>query len=199
MEKYDDLIMPVANELKKRLTNFPLTIMCVESLECLGYFYQYLAHELKEIQLCGEPIPQNRIFAQYHKDYQNTMKQLIVSELVKERSNLRLALVTVALGMGLNATCMQRIIHCKPSTTMEKYMQEIGRAGRNGQEAEAIMFYNMSDVSKSRKGFITAMREFCLLENKYYRTELLNYFGFNYMMYNGDKRKCCSYYKNTCS
>jgi ATP-dependent DNA helicase RecQ len=191
--------MPVANELKKRLTNFPLTIMCVESLECLGYFYQYLAHELKEIQLCGEPIPQNRIFAQYHKDYPNTMKQLIVSELVKERSNLRLALVTVALGMGLNAPCMQRIIHCKPPTTMEKYMQEIGRAGRNGQEAEAIMFYNMSDVSKSRKGFITAMREFCLLENKYYRTELLNYFGFNYMMYNGDKRKCCSYYKNTCS
>jgi superfamily II DNA helicase RecQ len=27
LEKYDDLIMPVANELKKRLTNFPLTIM----------------------------------------------------------------------------------------------------------------------------------------------------------------------------
>jgi superfamily II DNA helicase RecQ len=47
---------------------------------------------------------------------------------------------------------------------MEKYMQEIGRAGRNGQEAEAIMFYNMSDVSKSRKGFITAMREFVCLK-----------------------------------
>jgi superfamily II DNA helicase RecQ len=48
---------------------------------------------------------------------------------------------------------------------MEKYMQEIGRAGRNGQEAKVIMFYNMSDVSKSRKGFTTAMRELCLLEN----------------------------------
>jgi ATP-dependent DNA helicase RecQ len=82
---------------------------------------------------------------------------------------------------------------------MEKYMQEIGRAGRNGQEAEAIMFYNMSDVSKSRKGFTTAMSEFCLLENKCYRKELLNYFGFNYMMCNGDKRKCCSYCKHTCS
>jgi hypothetical protein len=45
IEKYDDLIMPVANELKEKLTNFPLTIMYVESLECLGYFYQYLAHE----------------------------------------------------------------------------------------------------------------------------------------------------------
>ena len=163
IEKYDDMIMPVANELKEKLTNFPLTIMYVESLECLGYFYQYLAHELKEMQFCGEPIPPNRIFAQYHNDYPNTMKQLIVSDLVKERSNLRLVLATVALGMGLNAPCIQRIIHCRPPTTMEKYMQEIGRAGPNGLEAEAIMFYNMSDVSKSRKGFTTAMREvFCL-------------------------------------
>lgn len=47
--------MPVANELKEKLTHFPLTIMYVESLECLGYFYQYLAHELKEMQFCGEP------------------------------------------------------------------------------------------------------------------------------------------------
>jgi ATP-dependent DNA helicase RecQ len=150
------------------------------------------------MQFCGEPIPQNRIFAQYHKDYPNTMKQLIVSELVKERSNLRLVLATVALGMDLNAPYIQRIIHCRPPTTMEKYMQEIGRAGRNGLEAEAIMFFNMSDVSKSRKGFTTAMREFCLLDNKCYRKELLNYFGFNNMMYNGDKRKCCSYCKSTC-
>jgi superfamily II DNA helicase RecQ len=78
IEKYDDMIMPVANELKEKLTNFLLTIMYVESLECLGYFYQYLAHELKEMQFCGEPIPPNRIFAQYHNDYPNTMKQLIV-------------------------------------------------------------------------------------------------------------------------
>jgi superfamily II DNA helicase RecQ len=45
----------------------------------------------------------------------------------------------------LNAPCIQRIIHCKPPTTMEKYMQEIGRAGRNGQEADAIMFYTMRE------------------------------------------------------
>jgi superfamily II DNA helicase RecQ len=72
------------------------------------------------MQFCGEPIPQNRIFAQYHKDYPNTMKQLIVSELVKESSNLRLVLATVALGMDLNAPYIQRIIHCRPPTTMEK-------------------------------------------------------------------------------
>jgi ATP-dependent DNA helicase RecQ len=116
------------------------------------------------MQFCGDPIPQNRIFAQYHKDYPNTMKLLIVSDFVKERSNLRLVLATVALGMGLNAPCIQQIIRCRPPTTMEKYMQEIGRAGRNGLEAEAIMFYNMSDVSKSRKGFTTAMREFFCLK-----------------------------------
>ena len=58
----------------------------------------------------------------------NDMKKFILNEIVKQNSTIRLVLATIALGMGLNAPCIQRIIHCRPPTTMEKYMQEIGRA-----------------------------------------------------------------------
>ena len=44
-EKFDDLNMPDASELKEKLYSFPLTIMYVESL---GYFYLVLTYELKE-------------------------------------------------------------------------------------------------------------------------------------------------------
>ena len=40
--------MTVASEFKEKLHSFPLTIMYVESLESLGYFYQVLTYELKE-------------------------------------------------------------------------------------------------------------------------------------------------------
>ena len=83
-----------------------------------------MTYELKEKAYHGNPEPENRIFAQYHKDYPNDMKKFIVNEIVKQNSTIRLVLATIALGMGLNAPCIQRIIHCRPPTTMEKYMQE---------------------------------------------------------------------------
>ena len=67
------------------MTDFPVTIIYVESLEALGYFYQFLNYELKDQQFVGEAIPENRIFAQYHKDYTETMKQHIIF-LSKKRS-----------------------------------------------------------------------------------------------------------------
>jgi hypothetical protein len=56
----------------------------VESLEALGYFHQFLNYELKDQQFVGETIPENRISAQYHKDYTQTMKQHIIFE-IKEK------------------------------------------------------------------------------------------------------------------
>lgn len=44
-EKFDDLNMPDASELKEKLYSFPLTIMYVESL---GYFSLVLTYELKK-------------------------------------------------------------------------------------------------------------------------------------------------------
>ncbi|KAH3874104.1 hypothetical protein DPMN_037345 [Dreissena polymorpha] len=115
--------------------------MYVESLEALGYFYQYLNSYLGKRQYTGEEIPENRIFAQYHKE----MKSFIVSDLCKKKPSIRLVLATVALGMGLDAPSISRVIHCRPPTSLEAYMQKIGRAGRKGQSSEAILYYNNYD------------------------------------------------------
>ena len=118
-DEYNDIIEPLSNELKTKLTDFPVTIVYVESLEALGYIHQFLNYELKDQQFVGEAIPENRIFAQYHKDYTQAIKQHIISELIREVPKVPLTLATVALGMGIDAPSLIRIIHVRPPTTLE--------------------------------------------------------------------------------
>ncbi|XP_013409162.1 uncharacterized protein LOC106172806 [Lingula anatina] len=190
-EKLDGIIQPIAEELKEKQHDFPVTIINVDNLESLGYFYQFVSYHLQEKGYKGEQIPQNRIFGQYHKDYPDDMKQLIIGELVKPNPTIRLVMATVALGMGINAPSVERIIHSRPPTTLEKYQQEIGRAGRAGQPAHAIMYYNNSDIAKNRKGLSDVMAQFCKQDGCYRRT-LVNYFGFDEVLYKGERHNCCS-------
>lgn len=118
-EKLEQLIEPLAKELAEQLSQFPVTIMYMESLDAVGYCYHFLNNFLKDNQYDGEEKPENRIFAQYHKDYTAKMKSHIVQELTKQNPKLRLVLATVALGMGLNAPAITRIIHSRPPTSLE--------------------------------------------------------------------------------
>ena len=70
-------------------------------------------------------------------------------------------LATVALGMGLNSPSITTIIHARPPTTLEQYFQEIGRAGRAGQKAQALLYYNSTDISNARKGLDKNVVQFC--------------------------------------
>ncbi|XP_021342947.1 uncharacterized protein LOC110443215 [Mizuhopecten yessoensis] len=149
-EKLDQIIGPITEDLKTQLAGFPVTIVYMGSLEALSYCYYYISYHLQDLQYRGENIPENRIFGQYHKDYTDDMKRHIVTELTKENPTLRLVLATVALGMGLNAPSISQIIHCRSPSALESYMQEIGRAGRNGQPSKALLYYNNSDISKAR-------------------------------------------------
>ena len=59
-------------------------------------------------------------------------------------SHLRIVVATIAFGMGLNCPNVRRIIHWDPPGDIESYLQETGRAGK---DAEAIMYYNSTDIS----------------------------------------------------
>ena len=54
------------------------------------------------------------------------------------RGKARICVATVAFGLGINKLDVAGVIHlCLPSSP-EHYVQEIGRAGRNGQHAQAV-------------------------------------------------------------
>lgn len=47
---------------------------------------------------------------------------------------------TSAFGMGIDKNDIRTIIHYYPPTSVESYLQEIGRAGRDGKQAQALIF-----------------------------------------------------------
>jgi ATP-dependent DNA helicase RecQ len=70
------------------------------------------------------------------------------------KDKIEVIVATTAFGMGVNKENVRFVYHYEISDSVDAYYQEIGRAGRDGREAEAILFYNPKDVGL--RSFLTS-------------------------------------------
>ena len=135
-ESYKSILSPIAEELKTKQVNYPLTIIYLPLKWC-GYTFKLFMQILQEKSYfpTDKREPSHCLFALFHAAQTDKMKNEILNQLTGacEFHNIRVVFATIALGPGVNIPDVGQVIHVGSPRAIESYYQEIGRAGRDGQ------------------------------------------------------------------
>ncbi len=82
--------------------------------------------------------------AAYHAGMDTTVRSTVQEAF--QRDDVDVIVATVAFGMGIDKSNIRYVIHRDMPKSVEGWYQEIGRAGRDGADADCVMFYGWGDV-----------------------------------------------------
>ncbi|XP_061171628.1 uncharacterized protein LOC133181101 [Saccostrea echinata] len=82
----------------------------------------------------------------YHSKTTDDVKQLVKEDMSKENGKIRILIATSAAGMGVNFKGVKYTINYGCPRDMDTFVQQYGRAGRDGGSAMSLLIYTKHDI-----------------------------------------------------
>jgi len=92
--------------------------------------------------------------AAYHAGLAMGTRRKVHSDFIMD--DVQVVVATIAFGMGIDKPSIRRIVHYGAVRSLEHYVQQCGRAGRDGEDSECITFMRASQDSQEARSLILA-------------------------------------------
>lgn len=125
----------------------------------------YVRSRKKTIELSQTLVSMGIRATAYHAGLTIPVRNYRQKEWMDDKIDVMVA--TTAFGMGIDKQNVSYVIHYDLPESIEAYVQEVGRAGRNGNKAYGILLYNLRDIDKLRKTIESNFPEKKYIQNVY--------------------------------
>ncbi len=110
----------------------------------------------------------------YHAGLPSQQRDEIFKKFKDE--SVKIIVATIAFGMGIDKGNIRFVLHTSMPKTLENYSQEIGRAGRDGLNADVLLLYAKAD-EMGKKRFIDELPDGIYKTNNYKKLDQMYRFA----------------------